>query len=827
MKTLYINDKRVLIDDENTSFPMTHTISDLENINVIGIASSKSVSIPRNSQNDEIFGYIADITRMNVNSDDYKIGVCFNQIKKTNYTLYSNNTIVSKGLVWIDNITDTTYDITLYDEILEKVEDLEGDEDTEEYYLTSCELPVSGSTLLNIKSTAENINLMNNGLYSALKPIICIKDSDALDEGTIRCLVAESSGGTGAMANYDLPTDCSSLQLRTLKNWEVNYAVPINNVVEAINYTYPNTLVVDDELIPMFNEVNMLCKSPVNDDISVDSFISSDYIIADPKKVKLAGLTTKLKDKTTLEYICTDGGHKYLQLYYKFEFTSINKNSNYISTIYDSINGVTHYDTSTPDGTIVSKIILKISLKSQSGLRTAPTYIQIDVIKGVNFTYTVDENGYLQTGAVEGICILDTDFYPKFISAPYEYTDLIMELCYSNSYRNFGFVVPGSETTTYQLFSDGYVSRIDLLSDDTHISSLLETNLEFRTNDMITTKKIFPKVSIKSFIVNLTKFFNLDLAIEDSKLKIQPKKYYLTDEVLLIDSIEGITTNNITFDKLVLTTALPDSDVLDTYEDRKKKIYGEQVINTGYSIKKNKKEIKLEAAVPFMLKDYNSFTYDRFCNYRNAGYAKNNHGVITELDDKLVFGYLGNIVEDIYITNDSPYEAGMNTTTISGATEVKFVHYNPLIKVVSYDSSTSDAKWEILDTTHTDVVKLLNYYTFSPYIYTGDNITKSLEMNKPIVNYAGIKNVNYPDTSTLYYRFHRNMLIDKYDSNTHILTANIYVDGLIDIYKIYNYKNSYYIISEIVEVDYTKSGIYQVKLMRVNNIENYINNIIL
>ena len=71
------------------------------------------------------------------------------------------------------------------------------------------------------------------------------------------------------------------------------------------------------------------------------------------------------------------------------------------------------------------------------------------------------------------------------------------------------------------------------------------------------------------------------------------------------------------------------------------------------------------------------------------------------------------------------------------------------------------------------------------------------------------------------------MLIDKYDSNTHIITANIYVDGLIDIYKIYNHKNSYYIISEIVEVDYTKPGIYQVKLMRVNNIENYINNIIL
>lgn len=815
MKTLYINDKRVLIDDENTSFPMTHTISDLENINVIGIASSKSVSIPRNSQNDEIFGYIADITRMNVNSDDYNIGVCFNQIKKTNYTLYSNNTIVSKGLVWIDNITDTTYDITLYDEILEKVEDLEGDEDTEEYYLTSCELPVSGSTLLDIKSTAENINLMNNGLYSALKPIICIKDSDALDEGTIRCLVAESSGGTGAMANYDLPTDCSSLQLRTLKNWEVNYAVPINNVVEAINYTYPNTLVVDDELIPMFNEVNMLCKSPVNDDVSETINLTSYTVSGTTQPVQIL-----VNNYSTGINSCVSNGHKYFDL--MIEAKWIGDTTKVIGGRLPSGAAVMNpkYYTDAPDGTIFSYKWAKVWL-TNDGKATSPVYYKIEFIKGQNvilhYADVNPPNTFITGITVTTELIVDLDFYPQLGS------DVDTSTYINISFQEYDPANAGYKWKLMDGMDNVHQNYVKLLS----TSTLTESSLDFRTNDMITTKKIFPKVSIKSFIVNLTKFFNLDLAVEDSKLKIQPKKYYLTDEVLLIDSIEGIATNNITFDKLVLTTALPDSDILDTYEDRKKKIYGEQVINTGYSIKKNKKEIKLEAAVPFMLKDYNSFTYDRFCNYRNAGYAKNNHGVITELDDKLVFGYLGNIVEDIYITNDSPYEAGMNTTTISGATEVKFVHYNPLIKVTSYDSSTSDAEWKILNTTHTDVVKLLNYYTFSPYIYTGDNITKSLEMNKPIVNYAGIKNVNYPDTSTLYYRFHRNMLIDKYDSNTHILTANIYVDGLIDIYKIYNYKNSYYIISEIVEVDYTKPGIYQVKLMRVNNIENYINNIIL
>ena len=51
----------------------------------------------------------------------------------------------------------------------------------------------------------------------------------------------------------------------------------------------------------------------------------------------------------------------------------------------------------------------------------------------------------------------------------------------------------------------------------------------------------------------------------------------------------------------------------------------------------------------------------------------------------------------------------------------------------------------------------------------------------------------------------------------------MFIDGLVDIYKIYNYKNSNYIISELVEYDPTEPDLYEVKLMRVNNINNYTN----
>lgn len=846
MKQLLIANERVILDDSQY-FPFTHELSDLENINILKMPSSKTVTIPRCPQNDRIFGYIGEITRINLGTEDNQVGVLFNQTKKCEYILLDDSEQLSKGLVLIDNITENYYEITLYDYLIKKLEELEGDEESQEYYLSNCPIIGNNGSETNIASSALTVKGLTQSSLYGMTPTFNIKESDELDNNTLMCRLYDGTNNVAGISN--LPTELNSLQLRTYKNWEVDWAMSIKNVMKSINAKYADTITYDSSLDDLFNKVHILADKPTTNDVAVESFISSDYIIANPEEVKLAGLTTKLKDKTTLEYICTDGGHKYLQLYYKFEFTSINKNSNYISTIYDSINGVTYYDASTPDGTIVSKIILKISLKSQSGLRTAPTYIQIDVIKGVNFTYTVDENGYLQTGAVEGVCILDTDFYPKFISAPCEYTDLIMELCYSNSYHNFGFVVPGSETTTYQLFSDGYVSRIDLLSDDTHISSLLETNLEFRTGDVVNGYNLYPKVSIKDFIIEVVKFFNLNLEVKDDKLHINRKVYYLDeDNDLLITSIDGMEVNNISFNKLRLVNSLPKSDILDSYKSKYKKTYGCQIVNTGYSIKNNVKEITSNVAIPMLLRDFNSYGYDRFLSRFNGGYSKFNHGVVTDLTGKLTFGYL-NYVEDVmYVTDDNRFEGKMIYDGVDVApptfnyggfceaipfppTEVNFTHTNMAITC-----DTRLDEWDPNRFTYNGVydsgtvlyggAKLKGYYTFSPYRFTDGIVTSSLEFGKSEVSYCRLDDTTYPETSTLYHKFHRNMITDKYNSNTHILSVRAYVDKPLDVNKIYNYKNSFYIISSIVEYDPTQPGIYELKLMRVNNPNNYINNLV-
>ena len=123
MKQLFIENKKVLID-ENTYFPFTYKISDLENVNIINLPKSKTVNIPRCPQNDEIFGHIGEITRINVNSNDNKIGISFNQIKKCEYKLCNESVVIGTGLLIVNAVNDENYEIQLYDYLVKKLEEI-------------------------------------------------------------------------------------------------------------------------------------------------------------------------------------------------------------------------------------------------------------------------------------------------------------------------------------------------------------------------------------------------------------------------------------------------------------------------------------------------------------------------------------------------------------------------------------------------------------------------------------------------------------------------------------------------------------------------------
>lgn len=809
-KFLFIDNKRVIMEDD-TYFPFTHTITDLENVNIIGLPSTKTVTIPRCPNNDEIFGYIADITRINYGTSDNKVGISFNQIKQCEYLFLDESILISKGLVIIDNITDTNYEITLYDYIIKKLEELEGDDETGEYFLTDLNFKKYTEDM-SFKSNAANIKNRIINLDMPIIPVACIRDdNNDLDKKSIRCTTV--NGSTTKIDNVDLPVECSSLQLKTLKSYEFNYATKLSTTINTINDKYGDIISIDPSIQSIFNDTYMLLNNPKNEEKVISNVhnlqrYSNQFSSASYRVLDIMG-----------NDVCITNGHKSFNLDLEVEWTGpeTTKLGGRLETGYSTWNP--EYYATVPDGTLFCKIWVKVFLTNGTK-STTPVYYGIDLIKGVNteiqFAEVYPDNTYINYIKLSSKLNIDLDFYPEFGNESSTFISLEIQ--------NYD---PGSPNFKWQLFN-GWNNIISTGMTVQDTSILTESTLAFRSNDIINTKKIMPKISIKDFLLQIIKFFNLDIILKDDKLHLQKKKYYMSSDNILVDTIEGISTNNITFNRLRLINSLPKSDLLYAYKTKYKSAYASKTINTGYSIKKSIKDITLEASIPVLLRDYNSFAYHIYGGYMQGGYSKNTFGMINDLDNKLTLCYVKRVDETLYVTDDTPFEGGMNDLDIL-STEKKFLHYNPNLTVNTALSNSDTNKYlfkNLVDRSY-GFSTLPYYYSVTPYYFTDNIITKSLELEKPNINYAGITDNEYPSESTLYYRYHRNMLIDKYNSNTHILSVKMYIDGLIDIYKIYNYHNSFYIVSDITEYDPTKPDIYEIKLMRVNDPNNYINNITL
>lgn len=796
MKELFINNRMVLMG-EDTYFPFTYTISDLENVNTINLPASKAITIPRCPTNDEIFGHIGNLTRINIGTLDGQSGILFNQIKKCEYILAYNSEVISKGLVYVDNITEKNYEITLYDELLKKLEDLEGNKDTGEYLLSSCPILDEYSDPYTFTSRASVVGALTNS--SPVCPVVCIKDS-VLDDGEILCYESTNGVLAATPSLVELPTECTSIQLRSHKNWELNYTYPINKMIESINYQYPDSISYDESLEDMFAEVNLLTNPPTN------NYVSDSHNIKYSTITSSTGTFVLNDNVTPYGNLVTRNGHYSFNLFMTFDFKSASPSTTIASHYYNGVL-VESFNTSTPDGTQIGKVWIKNNLQISTTHFGQPTWKEVALLYNVNTFVILNGSNAEYLDIVVNIPH-EADFYPQILYAGT--TTLDADIYLTN---------PSDSKEVYTLLNGGVLNQRILSA----TSTVTYNSIDFKTGELIDGSKIFPKIGIKDFVIQLAKFFNLDVIIKDSILHLQPKKYYKTSDILYISELTDIAINNVTFDQMQLINTLPQADALDKYKSRYKQTYATQVINTGYSIRKNVKDITMDVGIPILLDDYNIFAYDKFTRYFNGGYSRVNHGVINGYKDQLVFGYLNPVNDFTYITDDISIEAGMPST----ATEIKFTHYNPfLISNTALDINNAN-KFYWYDYSITGGIKKTSYFTFSPYKFAGNNISRSLEINKPKINYAKITDAQYNSNTTLYYNFHRNLIIDKYSSDTHILSVKVYIDKPIDIYKIYNYNNSFYIISEITEYDPTEPGVYEIKLMRVNDPNNYINNIIL
>lgn len=790
MKTLIINDKLAVIED-SIYFPFTYTISDLDNINIINVPSSKQINIPRCNQNDEIFGSVGEMTRYNIGFSDNQSGIKFNQIKKCTYKLLSDSEIVSKGILEVVSATDKEYGIVLYDELLDALESYD------KIYLK--DIPVTEPNK-DVFDERANVTTYHKYLTKTIKPVICTDEANT--KGTeLICNLQVSEGGALTYGTSTIPFESSNAQLRSVATSDCRWAIPNAVMLYSVNYANIGPHINYNTVPSIVTNTYLLSNKP-----------SNKYMIEDTNTLPAhnsgnLGYPSISQDNWMYDIpvdYSENNGKMYCNIPITATYTKMGPGSpgTTVAQFYvDSVSTIKRISNTNIGDFLGSKYayISLISVVNGVEYENEPLLYVVPLYFGVNAVFSPPVGGVYPTNSTVTLSFNLVVNGPMY-TAPF--TKVRIRL------RDFAYKADGSKTYTNNSHFFDYSNNLtSVVSPQT---TLTFKNDKFVDGNHLNCLTLLPKISVKTYLLTLAKVFNLKLELIDGVINLSNITYKLSNNVPIIEDGASLQLTTITDAKLALNVNKPDFKELEQYKIVYGDEYAQQTVNTGYRIKDSTKDVKYDVTIPIELKDTNPFAYDTFLKYLNNGYQKQSGGIVTGCDDKLTFCYLNTINDRMHIGSKYFPDTIENNAVVD---KMWITDENNLLNRWAEITTSTSQPWDDY------------YYTATPYKYSGNMITNSLDMNKPHINYAGILDANYSDTTTLYYKYHKNMISDKFNSDTHIVSCRMYLDinPLKLIFNIYNIKGSYYIISELPEYDPTQPGMYDVKLMKVNNPNNYIN----
>ena len=264
--------------------------------------------------------------------------------------------------------------------------------------------------------------------------------------------------------------------------------------------------------------------------------------------------------------------------------------------------------------------------------------------------------------------------------------------------------------------------------------------------------------------------------------------------------------------------------------------YGSQQIDTGYQFS-DKEATSLFDSIynqPLTSQEYGIYTYNNVNNFFRYDQILPCLATLTE-DGKMnkasfnqtIFFRDGNVITPNYqsnytnlLTEQMPNWYVITDDTPDMTSNQEFYW--------CYDWRTANGA-----TTTNNASKIKLTYTGTnlvgyPYCQTlNKNKTHSLDWGKPQQAYYSINDNNYPSNSTLYHRFYSKWIEDRYDVNTKTYEGYFMLNqndiNQIKFNKFIYFKNQYWCIDKISEYKYGTTEPTKVKLVKINNINNYIN----
>lgn len=337
-----------------------------------------------------------------------------------------------------------------------------------------------------------------------------------------------------------------------------------------------------------------------------------------------------------------------------------------------------------------------------------------------------------------------------------------------------------------------------------------------RSNSVIDKYDIIPRgTSQMQLLTSYVKVFGLVIDSNDDlrEINIMTRNEYFKDYKIIdwtdrIDYSKEVRITPLNFDYRFATMSWAEADTrhLTRYREKYNQPYGSMKLDTGYDFDNNNKEL-LDGVI--FQNAVISSEYDPYFNGRTN---------IPYQDDKIIPALFNGNAND-----RSKADVQFSIFFHEGNRNVNRNFPIRYSDDSSYAPEIDLYRW--VNQPFTEYTQ--TYYTqFSRRTELGGQIY-SLDFGKPSEIYYPITEDEYPAESTIYNRFWRSFMSERLNSDTRVMTCYVWITKAeFAMWKFSNFvkiENTLWHVNKIIDYDNTRNQTTKVELVRVNDIDAYIN----
>src|SRR5574344_843800 len=800
MITLYIADKIADLDDD-VVINVNRSLDDAVNPTTLITSYSKTVSLPMTANNNIIFNEYFKLDKV---LDTHDI----NPNKKIPFTLLKDSEIIWKGYVKFTDIT-STYNITLYDAlwgVLTSMSDsaVVGD-------LPFFNITLNRNTLIDSWNYAHSITGSNVYDYVTFVPT---------DKG-----LYENFNSNKVQTDdniISLNHELNEYQRKELRSYYQQPAIYYNKIISAIADKYDITLDDDfhNELNPYWRDTVVMFKEYTKSSLTTAVF-GNDLIVP-------AEYDTRTSSPPTASI--RDGLFKFITEYDPYNYnttTGLNLHNVYSTTgvvkiDYEIKINIHLKDAGNIPGTILmmgnnidktknNHFSIGVGFNNQMDGRqynTWNTFITVTdgrvAETGVAYIQknSNDNEYYVVVDGEKDIIITGTSYIDTTYNINNQFSIDLAFLSetggnrYMNLYpRNSGVV--SISLTKFLLTTELVSSNFTVTSPD-----ILRTTYPIRLSNIIPTD-----VKEMNMLLNHIKMFNLSIKKVNDKYVIMDKNKFFADSNIIDfndiwDKSKDIKIENLPYDKRYKILKYKDIE-LDKYKSYKTSYgvdYCSTVVDTSYEFNADKETMYENIFnCPLVSCEY-------YYDYDKSKWERNMYNTVCQAN-----------IDKSDATKKTPQKSDMTLLFFNGLTESV-----PLYITDDTTKMITDDVYCWCTTNTYSSTKYDKYPLFSSYT---NDYKYSLEYSKNSLYYHNIT-AAYTASSTLYNRFFKNWVEERYSNNTKIVTIYVLLDlvyyNSLKINDFVMIEDSLFLVNKINDYDLTTGGMVKIELIKVNDRYKYI-----